>query len=140
MTKIKASVTTLNPAGTVPDQVVRRAPSMPSSIPPELESEYRSLMRQLIAMPDWNNSRVHLVEGFILALHAMRTGDPMQKITAGNAVLRFSRALGVVHRDPATLKPTPSHPRTLPLFPSSSSDGDSGNSGATGATRAPWSR
>lgn len=135
MTKIKASVTALHPAGTVPDQVVRRAPSMPESIPPELESEYRALMRQLISMPDWNNTRIHLVEGFMLALYAMRTGDAMQKITAGNAVLRYSRALGIVRRDPVTLRPTPSHPRTLPLFESESDE-----KSATSAARAPWSR
>lgn len=108
---------------------------MPESIPAELEPEYRALMRQLISMPDWNNTRVHLVEGFILALHAMRTGNPMQKITAGNAVLRYSRALGIVRRDPATLRPTPSHPKTLPL-----PFADDREPAATGASRAPWSK
>ena len=138
MTKIKASVTALNAPGIAPDQVIRRAPSMPASIPEECEPEYRALMRQLVSMPDWNNSRIHLVEAFILALHVMRTGDGMERITASNAVLRYSRALGIVRRDPATLRPTPSHPRTLPLF--GPLDGDSGDRGATGASRAPWSR
>ena len=92
MTKIKASVIAINPAGIIPDQVVRRAPSMPTGVPPELESEYRALMRQLISMPDWNNARVHLVEAYIIALHAMRTCTGLQKITASNAVLRLSRA------------------------------------------------
>lgn len=137
MTKLKANVTALNVRGIAPDEVVRRAPSMPESIPPALEAEYRALMRQLISMPDWNNSRIHLVEGFILALHAMRTGNAMQKITAGNAVLRYSRALGIVRRDPPSLRPTPSHPRTLPLFPTGN---DSGDKGASGAARAPWSK
>jgi hypothetical protein len=136
MTKIKASVTAIHPPGTAGDQVVRRAPSMPSSIPSELEPEYRKLLHELISMPDWNNARVHLVEAYILALHAMRTCTGMQKITASNAVLRYSRALGIVRRDPVTLRPAPSHPRTLPLFPSS----DSGEKAATGAARAPWSR
>jgi hypothetical protein len=129
----KAVVIDINRAGTVADQVVRRAPSMPKSIPVELEPEYRALMRELIAMPDWNNSRLHLVEGFVLALHAMRTASVMQRLTAANAVLRYSRALGIVHRDPAALKPTPSRPLTCHRD-------DFGEQRATGATRAPWSK
>ena len=139
MTKIKATVSPLNAPGVVPDQVVRRAPSMPASIPDECRSEYRALMRQLVSMPDWNHSRVHLVEAYILALHVMRTGQGMERITASNAVLRYSRALGIARRDPVSVRPTPAHPMTLPLFGVGGGD-DSGEGRATGAPRAPWSR